>query len=43
MGQQQRKDWKKNIQFPRELQKLRPSTYLVQLPILKGGLGILDV
>ena len=31
------------MKFPLELQKMRPSSHLVQLSTLNGGLGILDI
>ena len=37
----QKGNWK-NIRFPQERKKIRPSRQLAQLSILKSGLGILD-
>ena len=33
----------KNIQFPLKQKKIQPSRHLAQLPIWRGGLGILDI
>ena len=40
---QQKRNWKKNVQFALERQKLRPPRHLAQFSILKDGLGILDI
>ena len=39
----QKGNWKKNIQFPLEQEKIRPHRHLAQLSIWQGGLGILDI
>ena len=35
-------NWTKNMKFPLEKEKMRPSRHLAQLSIWRGGLGILD-
>ena len=39
----QKRNWKKNIQYPLEQEKMQPLIHLSQLSILRSGLGISDI